>query len=110
MKHLGKAVFVSVCLVSSWASGTSDVSSFRQPAREPSWVFVAGPGTIVSVRMRDLPFTRPQYTVMFKTDTGEKIELWHPDEATPVREGMHGTLIYSTHPDKIIDFRIAARH
>jgi hypothetical protein len=48
----------------------------------------------------------PRYTVKYKTDGGELIEVWIPGKDVLVLEGMHGILTYSTHPEKILSFRV----
>jgi len=100
-------VLVLVCLLPGLGKAAID-SSRPLPAREPRWVFVAGPGTVVSVRFRDIPFIKPQYVVKFKTDSGELIEIFHHGASAPVVPGMRGTLVYSTHPDKVVTFHTLA--
>src|SRR4051812_558742 len=85
------AALAAVCLVPSISNATNEPSAHWLRSPEPSWVFVAGPGTVVSVRLRDLPFIKPQYILKFKTDTGELIELRYRGSSAPVIEGMHGT-------------------
>lgn len=94
------------------ASGEAsfDLSVTPQPVREPTSVFIAGPGTIVSVRFLDLPFMKPRYSVEFKTEGGELIQVWHCGKAISLVEGMRGMLTYSRHPDEVIDFRIVQRN
>jgi len=106
-KKICTAALAAVCLVSSLSWATTQAGSPFLSPREPSWVFVAGPGTVISVHLRDLPFIKPQYVVKFKTDEGQLIEVRLPQLGVPVVEGMHGTLIYSTHPDRIVTFRMA---
>jgi hypothetical protein len=98
---------VVLSLVASLSSSATQAVSPAFSPREPSWVFVAGPGTVISVHLRDLPFVKPQYVVKFKTDEGQVIEVRLPQLGVPVVEGMHGTLFYSTHPDRIVTFRMA---
>jgi hypothetical protein len=106
-KKICTAALAAVCLVSGLSWATTQAFSPVLPPREPAWVFTAGPGTVLSVRLRDLPFIKPQYIVKFKTDEGQLIEVRLPQLGVPVVEGMHGTLIYCTHPDRIVTFRIA---
>jgi hypothetical protein len=85
-------------------------SANRQPIREPASVFIAGPGTVVSVRFLDLPFMKPRYSVEFKTEGGELIQVWHSGNSISLVEGMRGMLTYSRHPDEVIDFRVVDRN
>jgi len=110
MKNCSKflvTILLLVYVLTSGSGATSDSPNKLAP-REPNWVFIAGPGTVISVRLRDLPFIKPQYVVKFKTDSGELIELFHHGSSAPVVQGMHGTLVYSTHPDKVVEFRMIA--
>jgi len=102
-------IFAVVYLGSALALASERSSFLREPFREPTWIFTAGPGTVIAVRMQDLPFGPPRFTVKFRTDNGEQLELWRPVEDAPVFKGMHGTLVYSTHPDRIIEFRVQNR-
>lgn len=90
------------CLTPAWGKETSELSVFRQP----STVFVAGPGTVVTVHLLKLPFLDPHYAVEYKTDGGELIEVWTPNTDILVVEGMYGMLTYSTHPERILNFRV----
>lgn len=98
-------VMVIACLNPTWAKTTSASSFVRQPIREPSWIFIIGPGTIVSIHVLDLPFTKPHYIVKFATDDGQTVEVWHSGKHILLLEGMRGMLVYSEHPEKILDFR-----
>ena len=95
-------VAVTVCLTPAWGKATSELSFIRQP----STVSIVGPGTVLSVHLLDLPFIKPHYVVKYKTDDGELIEVWTPGKDILVLEGMHGILTYSTHPEKILSFRV----
>ena len=44
--------------------------------------------------------------VKYKTDRGELIEVSTAGNDVFVLEGMHGILTYSTHPEKILSFRV----
>jgi len=93
---------LTACLTPAWSKSTSELSFIRQP----STVSIAGPGTVLSVHLLDLPFIEPRYAVQYKTDGGELIEVWTPAKDGLVLEGMHGILTYSTHPEKILSFRV----
>jgi hypothetical protein len=95
-------VALTACLAPAWSKPTSELSFIRQP----STVVIVGPGTILSVDLLDLPFVKPHYVVKYKTDGGELIEVWTPGKDVLVLEGMHGILTYSTHPEKILSFRV----
>ncbi|MGA8539754.1 MAG: hypothetical protein WB566_09660 [Terriglobales bacterium] len=95
-------VAVTVCLTPAWGKATSEFSFIGQP----STVSIVGPGTVLSVHLLDLPFIKPHYVVKYETDGGELIEVWTPGKDVLVLEGMHGILTYSTHPEKILSFRV----
>jgi hypothetical protein len=95
-------VAVAGCLTPAWGKATSELSFIRQP----STVFIVGPGTVLSVHLLDLPFIEPHYVVTYKTDGGELIEVWTAGKDVLVLEGMRGILTYSTHPEKILSFRV----
>lgn len=95
-------VAVTGCLTPAWGKQTSELSFIRQL----STVSIVGPGTVLSVHLLDLPFIKPHYVVKYKTDDGELIEVWTPGKDILVLEGMHGILTYSTHPEKILSFRV----
>jgi hypothetical protein len=73
---------------------------------QPNWVFTIGPGTVVAVRAVDVPFTGRCYTVRYKTESGELIEIRQFRQNIPVLEGMHGLLTYSTNPEMILNFQV----
>jgi hypothetical protein len=100
MRKLLRIMCLAACLASAWAETTLDLRIVRQP----STMFVVGPGTVVSVHLLDLPFIRPRYAVRFKTDDGKMIEVWHPANDILVVPGMHGVLTYTTHPEMIRRF------
>jgi hypothetical protein len=102
-------VLVILCLNPVWAEPTSGSPFVRRPIREPSWVFVVGPGTIVSIHVLDLPFTKSRYIVRFATDDGQTVEVWHSGKHILLLEGMRGMLVYSEHPEKILDFRMVEK-
>jgi hypothetical protein len=102
LSKLLQIVALTACLTPAWGKSTSELSFIRQP----STVSIVGPGTVVSVRLLDLPFIGPHYAVKYKTDVGQLIEVWTPGKDVLVLEGMHGILTYSTHPEKILSFRV----
>jgi|SRR5580658_3514741 hypothetical protein len=102
LSRLLQVVVLTACLTSAWGESTSELSFIRQP----STVSIVGPGTVLSVHLVDLPFIKPRYAVTYKTDGGEVIEVWTAGKDVLVLEGMHGILTYSTHPEKILGFRV----
>ena len=94
--------FLFLCLASAWPNSTTHLIYIPQPAT----VFTVGPGTIVSVRILDLPFVQAHYAVQYRTDDGELIEVWEPSHNILLIKGMHGLLTYSTHPERILHFRV----
>ncbi len=90
------------CLTPVWGKSSSELSFIRQP----STVSIVGPGTVLSVHLLDLPFIKPYYAVKYRTDGGELIEVSTPGMDVLLLEGMHGILTYSTHPEKILGFRV----
>jgi hypothetical protein len=46
------------------------------------------------------------YTVKYKTEAGELIEIRYLQQDIPVLEGMYGLLTYSTNPEMILNFRV----
>ncbi len=102
LSKLLQIVALTACLTPAWGRATSELSFIRPP----STVSIVGPGTVVSVRFLDLPFVKPHYAVKYKTDGGELIEVWTPGKDILVLEGMHGILTYSTHPERILNFRV----
>src|SRR6185295_10440546 len=61
-----------VCLNAAWGKETTAQTALQQPRT----VFVVGPGTVLSVRLMDLPFVDPYYAIRYRTDGGELIEVW----------------------------------
>ena len=102
LSKLLQIVALTPRLTPAWGKPTSELSVIRQP----STVSIVGPGTVLSVHFLDLPFVKPHYVVRYKTDGGELIEVWTPGKDVLVLEGMHGILTYSTHPEKILSFRV----
>ena len=102
LSKLVQIVALTACLAPAWGKSTSELSSVRQP----STVSIVGPGTILSVHLLDLPFIKPRYAVKYQTDGGELVEVWTTGKDVLVLEGMHGILTYSTHPEKILSFRV----
>ena len=105
VRKLLQMAFLVASVTPAWAMTSLELSAIRQPRT----VFVAGPGTVVSVHRLDMPFIEPHYVVQYKTDDGELIEVWHPGKDIPVLEGMHGTLTYSIHPEMVRSFRVVAQ-
>ena len=105
LSKLLQIVALTACLTPAWGKATLEVSFIRQPGT----VFIVGPGTVVSVHVLDLPFVEPHYAVKYKTDGGELIEVWTPGKDVLVVEGMHGILTYSTHPERILSFRVVGQ-
>ena len=75
-------------------------------SRQPTSVFTAGPGTVLSIRVLDLPFLGHYFAVKYLTDAGEVIEIRQRGTDTCVVQGMRGILTYTTHPEKIVSFRV----
>jgi hypothetical protein len=67
-----------------------------------------GPGTVVSIRALDLPFSEKCYVIRYRTDEGRLLEIWHHGELS-VMQGMHGMLTYSSSPEMILQFRVIQR-
>ena len=105
VKEVLQMVCLAACLTPAWATTSLELSSIPQL----STVFVAGPGTVVSVHRLDVPFIEQRCVIKYKTDDGELIEIWHPGKVSPVLEGMHGVLTYSTHPEMVLGFRIVTQ-
>ena len=102
LRKLFQIMALTAFLTPAWSKPTSELSFIRQP----STVSIVGPGTVLSVHLLDLPFIKARYAVKYQTDGGELIEVWTPGKDVLVLEGMHGILIYSTHPEKILSFRV----
>jgi hypothetical protein len=105
MRKMLRAAFLVTLLNPAWGEGTTKLPLGRNPCT----VFIVGPGTIVSVHQLDLPFIEPHYAVKYKTDDGQLIEVWTPGQGILLLEGMHGELTYSTHPERILNFRPVRR-
>jgi hypothetical protein len=73
-----------------------------------STVVTLGPGTVVSIRILDLPFVDKCYVVKYRTDEGRLVEIWHHGQLS-VLPGMHGMLTYSNSPEMILQFRVVQR-
>jgi hypothetical protein len=102
LRKLLQIMALTACLTPAWGKETLELSFFRQP----STVFVVGPGTVVTVHLLQLPFLEPHYAVKYKTDSGELIEVWTPRKDILVVDGMHGILTYSINPERILNFRV----
>jgi hypothetical protein len=76
-------------------------------AFQPNFAYTVGPGTIVSVRLLDLPFGKRRCVVTYQSDAGQIFEIWQqPEEEFPLLKGMHGFLTYTMNPEQIISFRV----
>lgn len=93
---------MALCVVPARAEPTLQLTLIRQPAI----IFTIGPGTVLSVRVLDLPFVGTRYLIQYRTDDGELIELWHSDRNLLLIKGMYGMLTYSTHPERVLQFRV----
>ena len=105
IKKILLAAFWVTLLNPAWGKATTKLPLDRNPCS----VFIVGPGTIVSVDQLDLPFIELHYAVKYKTDDGRLIEVWTPGKGIVLLEGMHGELTYSTHPERILNFRLVRR-
>ena len=105
IKKILRAAFLVTLLNPAWGKATTKLPLGRNPCS----VFIVGPGTIVSVDQLDLPFIELHYAVKYKTDDGQLIEVWAPGKGIVLLEGMHGELTYSTHPERILNFRPVGR-
>jgi len=97
---------LSLLLLTAIASGTP---SMRRADLQPTFAYTVGPGTIVSLRLLDLPFGKRRYVVTYQTDAGEILEIWQPRDEVPLLKGMYGFLTYTTNPERIIEFRVTRR-
>jgi hypothetical protein len=102
LRKLLQTMALIACLTPAWGKETLKLPVFRQP----STVFVVGPGTVMTVHLLQLPFLEPHYAVKYKTDSGELIEVWTPRKDILVVDGMHGILTYSINPERILNFRV----
>lgn len=105
LRKLLQIMALAACLKLAWGKETLELSFFRQP----STVAVAGPGTVVTVHLLQLPFIEAHYAVKYETDAGELIEVWTPRKDVLVVEGMYGILTYSTNPERILNFRVVGQ-
>jgi hypothetical protein len=105
MKRNWFYVLIVICVYQA-AVATSVPTS--KPIPEPSSVITVGPGTVISVRVLDLPFVGKSFVITYGTDRGGVIEVWHRGKP-PVVPGMHGMMIYCTHPEMLMDFRVVQR-
>jgi hypothetical protein len=102
MKRALQVAILSLCVASAWGLPTGRPSHFS----EPNWTFTVGPGTIITVQALDVAFIGRCYTVRYKTERGELIEIRHLQHNIPVVQGMHGLLTYSTNPELILNFQV----
>ena len=105
IKQILRAACLLTLLNPAWGKPTMKLPL----GRDPCTVFIVGPGTIISVHQLDLPLIELRYAVKYKTDDGQMIEVWTPGKGLVLLEGMHGELTYSTHPEKILNFRPVPR-
>src|SRR5215469_1004696 len=100
----GPPVFVAVILFLATLPPASATISW-EPAHVPNIqpLVTVGPGTVISLRRLDLPFSRQIYVVKYRTDAGSIIEVWHQG-TLEIIPGMHGILTYSQHPEQITSF------
>jgi hypothetical protein len=105
IKTILRAAVLVTLLNPAWGKATTKLPLSRNPCS----VFIIGPGTIVSVDQLNLPFIELHYAVKYKTDDGPLIEVWTPRKGIVLLEGMYGELTYSTHPERILNFRPVGR-
>jgi len=105
IKQILRVAFLLPLLNPAWGKATMKVPLGRNPCT----VFTVGPGTIISVHQLNLPLIELHYAVKYKTDAGQLIEVWTPGKGLVLLEGMHGELTYSTHPERILNFRPVRR-
>lgn len=89
-------------VATAWGLPTARPSHISQP----NWIFTIGPGTVIAVHALDVAFIGRCYTVRYKTESGEIVEIRHLRHDIPVLEGMHGLLTYSSSPEMIINFQV----
>jgi hypothetical protein len=104
LSKLLQVVALTACLTPAWGKSTSELSKLSF-IPQPNTVSIVGPGTVLSVHLLDVPFIKPRYAIKYETDGGELIEVWTGKDVL-VLKGMHGILTYSTHPEKILSFRV----
>jgi hypothetical protein len=113
-KKLNKRIQVLAALVAGiMLLSALPLASATMPPQHPhipdiESVLTVGPGTIISIRRLDLPFSGQIYIVKYKIDARRTIEIWHHGTLALV-QGMHGMLTYSQHPEQIISFRVIQR-
>jgi len=93
---------MALLVASAWGKPTVRQDHISQPSSK----FTIGPGTVIAVRALDIAFMGRCYTVKYKTEAGELIEIRHLRQDIPVLEGMYGLLTYSTNPEMILNFRV----
>jgi hypothetical protein len=90
--RLVQILFLTVCMISyltpAGSTGPCNSSVIQGPLRQPISVFIAGPGTVLSVRFLDPRFMKPSYSVVFKTEDGELIQVWHSGKPISLVEGI----------------------
>ena len=97
-------LLVITLLYPAWAT----VAPGRALIPRPSSVATVGPGTVISVRVLNVPFSVRYYVITYGIDRGKVIEVWHHGKLL-VAPGMHGVMTYSTNPEMILDFRVIQR-
>ncbi len=95
---------LALCVVPALARPALHLIVIRQPAT----IFTIRTGMVISVRALDLPFVGKRCIIEYRSDNGELIELWNPDPNLLLINGMHGMLTYSTHPERVLQFRVLA--
>jgi len=99
----------TLCLLLLSATAFSTPYVRKAADLQPNFAYTVGPGTIVSLRLLDLPFGKRRYVVTYQTDAGEILEIWQPKDEVPLLKGMHGFLTYTTNPERVIEFRVTQR-
>jgi hypothetical protein len=102
VKRALQLAILSLLVACAWGLPTERPTHISQP----SWIFTIGPGTIIAVHAVEVPFVGRYYTVRYRTEKGELIEIRHLRQNPPVLEGMHGLLTYSTSPEMILNFQV----
>jgi len=103
VKRVLQVVALCLFVVSAWGLPTER----DHHSSQPRWTFTVGPGTVVAVHALDVAFVGRCYIVKYQTERGEIIEIRDlQHKGTPVLEGMHGLLTYSTNPEMILNFQV----
>jgi len=102
VKRALQIAILSLSVASAWGLPAEHPNHISRP----NWTFTVGPGTIIAVHAVDVPFAGRYYTVRYRTEKGELIEVRNLRQNPPVIEGMHGLLTYSTSPEMILNFQV----